>query len=163
MNRLSLDYRSLTSKLLISSLLVACTVAFAATAVAEDIIFDGTVTPSCSFDTASNTAGVLTVDGATLSSASGGGASGSVDLICNTTTSTVSIERIRDNNTNTADSTSVTVTGASGGTLTFNGSQVSTTVSQGITTLKVDMEANFTDVVPAGSYTYTIVLSASPN
>ncbi len=156
-----MNSRSLTSKLLISSLLVAGVVAFAPKAVAEDMIFSGTVADSCVFDNKSG--GTLAADGATLSSTNDGGASGSVDLICNTTTSTVSIQSITDTNTNTADSTSATVTGASGGTLTFNGSQVSTSVSQGTTTLTVNMEATFTDVVPADSYTYTVVLSASPN
>lgn len=154
-----MNARSLTSKLLISSLLVAGAVALAPKAMAEDVIFSGTVTESCVFS--NNTAGSLGADATTLSSTNSGGISATVDLTCNTTTGNVTIQSITDGNSTAATSTSATVTGASV-TMSFPGT-VTASVNQGKTPLTVDMTATFSNFVPAGSYTYTVVLLASPN
>ena len=165
----SISSRKLTSKLIASSLLIAgiAGIASKATANSVDIDFAVNVTESCAFSDV--TGGELVASGNTFTTSSNGVAT----LTCNTNTATLDIAKPTDaGNPATADliefSGTITPPAASGVTATtmtsVTADQTDIPLGIGANAISLSMEATLpSGAIPAGNYTYTMVLTANPN
>ncbi len=167
----SISSRKLTSKLIASSLLIAgiTGIASKATANSVDIDFAVNVTESCAFSDVTGGVLVEPTSGTTFTTSSNGVAT----LTCNTNTATLDIAKPTDaGNPATADliefSGTITPPAASGVTATtmtsVTADQTDIPLGIGANAISLSMEATLpSGAIPAGNYTYTMVLTANPN
>ncbi|WP_072622395.1 hypothetical protein [Spirulina major] len=152
---------------LVASLAVLGAVTFApkASAVTVDVIFQGTIAPTCNFGTPTlPAANVLTATGDTFNTT----APGTVDLTCNSAASTLAIAAPVAANAAatalgaaTASSSQVTGTNVNSGTAITNAAGA-VAIGQVITneTLSVEMTWQDDVAIPAGTYQFSVTLTA---
>lgn len=159
------------STIALAALTLAGVFSFSSQASADTatITVGATVPPNCAFTAATNIAGTLGQNLATktLDSTNGNGF-GSIDLDCNSAGSQLAITSVNfvqptGASTNLA-SQLVTVTHLDG-TITNNGTTTGapiTITSTGVRQVKVDAKAIYNAPLIAGTYTFTVVLTANP-
>lgn len=159
-----MNIKNYSTKLALASITLISAVSFAPSAIAEDIIFTGEVTPSCVFSNTTNGTLVENATGTGLTSQ--GGTAGQTTLTCNKAGGTLTVDAINPavaNPVATTNTPNVTVTGLSDTISAINGSL--NTLPLGANTITANMTAVTTDnsVIPAGDYSYTLVLTANVN
>ncbi|MGB3650570.1 MAG: hypothetical protein WBA41_05075 [Rivularia sp. (in: cyanobacteria)] len=131
----------------------------------ETVTFSGEVTSSCSFDRDKTASGTLALEneGKTLSSVGSG--SGGTTIVCTGPGGTISVAEPMKGELTPAGDFDVTATVSSG-----NGEQATskdlTSFEIPINTevpLTVDMTVTHTEALPAGDYSYDVVVTAKPN
>ena len=157
-----MNIKNYPTKLALASVALISAVGFAPSAIAENIIFNGTVTASCEFSNTQN--GVLeenTTKNGLITTAPG-----TTTLTCNKANSTLTVNAINadgNNPTTTTNTPNVTIAGAGSGTITTVGGNVST-LGLGVNNITANITANVASgVIPAGDYSYTLVLTANAN
>ena len=166
----SISSRKLTSKLIASSLLIAGIAGIAPRTSAEDFIFTGQVDDTCVFDNSGDFDGEIDVDagGTKLETT----VAINQSFFCNTAGKTITISAPAETTVPTAAASKAILTATAdinSGSKSIskdsdgNGTD-NTTLDYGATTVDITMEADFSTLgsVPAGDYTYTVVLTIAP-
>lgn len=160
------------SSVALAALSLASIVSFASKASADTATLTvSTIVPqSCSFAQGTKTPGTLGQDFAnnTLDSNFTGGLAATIDLTCNNLGSKLTLTSsalTTSGVTQTPSSTLVTVTHPNG-TITNNGTTISAPVpitTIGVAqTVEVDAKAVYANAIEAGTYTFTVNLTANP-
>ena len=157
-----MNIKNYPTKLALASVALISAVGFAPSAIAENIIFNGTVTASCEFSNTVN--GVLEEN--TAKNGLVTTTVGTTNLTCNQANSTLTVNAINpagSNPTSTTNTPDVTIAGAGSGNITTVGGNVST-LGLGVNNITANITANVASgVIPAGQYSYTLVLTANAN
>lgn len=160
-----MNIQNLSTKLLATSLVLASAVAVVPKAMAQsvDMDFSATITKSCSFGAV--TSGQLQESGSTLTTLT----NGSVELTCNNSLASLNIAAPTQGGSNPLAASTIEYSGTVGATsVSLTGAPTpNILIGASTQTISLNLSASaFTgspSVLPAGTYVYTIELTANPN